>query len=575
MPPKTGKRKPSAAAAALQAAAVAEEGPPARPKRPRPRAGALRDDIGDDRPDKSGDALVTQQQQDRTFWAQFDTPLLATWATQAPVLLPFHEASVAARGTLIDALVSIGAYRPAAKKELQQLQQLWREKWGLGTRSKAPGLIDDAEVVSSEEGEASEEDGHGGKRARLSGAAGGGDTAAATAPALAQAEAARPSSLLLPAVPSASRVCLVCAGESIGPPSGGWKCGLCGCMGNLAAEHPVNAKFLGTAAPVTPSSSYASSSTGQSSTQTPTVKLSRRDAELERLAELHQEHPKFASAEPFSHVDALSVTRQALLASGYEPPSPSLLKLVRLGTLTEVGLAIPRTFAEATSGADKVALTADGGGQLTARAAAVSRDVNSFAEFCHALFGTILPALVDKPQALAQWLSLAESVRACTVMEGWAVAGSFLRQSLHSCVPERKDFSPPNRTILEDARFLAGGRAAPPIHAQQHGATPQRPQRPQRPAGVPLLASGGLLLLRPERRQVQTPPRLRPLRQCGAPRRWMHQRGARRPELWRSSPRHLRLAARRQRLAQRWRQQRRHHARRSRPSPQGLTGAWR
>jgi hypothetical protein len=66
-------------------------------------------------------------------------------------------------------------------------------------------------------------------------------------------------------------------------------------------------------------------------------------------------------------------------------------------------------------------------------------------------------------------------------MEGWAVAGSFLRQSLHSCVPERKDFSPPNRTILEDARFLAGGRAAPPIHAQQHGA--QRPNGPSGPSG--------------------------------------------------------------------------------------------
>ena len=95
--------------------------------------------------------------------------------------------------------------------------------------------------------------------------------------------------------------------------------------------------------------------------------------------------------------------------------------------------------------------------------------------FCAAIFSTILPALIDKPMAMLQWLALRRTALELESRYGWHTASQYITQLLNERVPQSQGFVDVSPHVLESVRMAprlqygGGGHAAssgPPARAQ-------------------------------------------------------------------------------------------------------------
>ena len=104
---------------------------------------------------------------------------------------------------------------------------------------------------------------------------------------------------------------------------------------------------------------------------------------------------------------------------------PELMKAVKAGKInaTSFGFTIPQELKSARA----AAASASGGSSSTSLIAPPAR---SLFEFLLAIFGFILPCLADQPEALFEWIHLAQSIVVMDHEFGWATANQYLEKLL-------------------------------------------------------------------------------------------------------------------------------------------------
>jgi len=234
-----------------------------------------------------------------------------------------------------------------------------------------------------------------------------------------------------------------------------FRCDTCHMRSDLPFDAQQNVYFRSTAG--APASS-GQSDTETSSVRTPKETLSRRDKELERLAEEGAPFPRFDDAAPMSSAEALEAVRDSLWATNYSDPSASLIKLVRSGKLTKVGFALPRPASQTQTRAD----FADTGilflnGRSEATGNVVAPPLQNYDEFMHALLSVIAPALIDRPRALLDWFALARTVHEINREHDWPTARQYLDSALADRVTRRAPFGTYDRRIYDAITKPRGG----------------------------------------------------------------------------------------------------------------------
>jgi hypothetical protein len=114
-------------------------------------------------------------------------------------------------------------------------------------------------------------------------------------------------------------------------------------------------------------------------------------------------------------------------------------------------------------------------------------NISGYDQFVSALVSTILPALVERPRAMLEWLGLAKSVANLTAHRGWAAALIYLNTQLSDKVANRLPFGAYDDEILQGVHVAshAPAHAHPTSHAQHSGHSHAQPQHPAVPAAAP------------------------------------------------------------------------------------------
>lgn len=205
----------------------------------------------------------------------------------------------------------------------------------------------------------------------------------------------------------------------------------------------------------------ASSSSGQSKGDTrpaaPTGTANDRlcDAELARGGDF----PLFVGPQagaPLSASEALERVRAALNGQGYERPSDKLVELIRAGKLHHVGWAVPRKFdvGPGAAGASQLNFV---DGQLvvgTEARKALHPACDNSHQFAVAMFTTIIPALIDRPEALMQWVTLGRTALEIEQQQGWQAASIYMAHLLQERVTTHQPFAHVSQQALASVNQL-------------------------------------------------------------------------------------------------------------------------
>jgi hypothetical protein len=493
------------------AASVAHSEPaPSRPaaakKRKVSKARSVASRAEAEEEDDPEDAL-TRDAENRAFWEEFPTPLLQSWWRDYPDHLDFLAPAMESdRERLLDALVQ-RAERPNPQdgsSDLLELQLVWRQANPDADPADCPGPLTAQFPPAS--------------AAQAMRYAGGGTPQASAA-------AAMPPRSHPPPVPSVTKrltfesayvrpeppeekyhlpqqrfscgICLVRPEQGAPDDEGRWLC-VCGLRGDLAIDDPVNVHLAQerarkadqalAAAGRTAPGAAAGQSTKDSSPFAPDYGLSALEKKFKSLihSNSHRGFPLFEDVSPVSGQSALDTSAKAFAATAFDPPSKLLLDLIRAGLLTQVGYAIPLA-----AGRDRSSELVIGGftlsetlgiapqGKMTATQAP---PVSSLHEFCLAMFSTILPALIDRPAAMMEWIALGRSALA---MSGpspaqWPAAASYIDQLLAERVPQRKGFAEPSDAVIRTVKYMHNsfgpGGGAPLAGGAGGGDKPARPR---------------------------------------------------------------------------------------------------
>lgn len=486
-------------ASTVAASAVAAAAPP-QPKRTRLPAGALRE----------GDAPLGGEHPSiarRQFWQQFDTELLRAW------LLDFRDwksmlpkAKTASRDVLLDALVERDAVRPKGKSLAAQLDGLQKNFLKAHPDAAAPGLepalrpvpasappasapaqrdrspqrqplFSEAEDEEEGDNESDEEE----------------PPPASTPPRHPPASAARDLQRDFSRAAAAAgplphhweHGCLTCTtvpSAGLVSATGAWVCHRCGLRGDLDASHAANAHLGRASGQHAPPSSAADGQTTRDATDSaPADKLEKHLLALS--ARLGTPHPLFSTkATAPAPSDAIRTVRQALGASTTESPSLQLLSLIQSGKLLDASFAVPRPFLRDVGSVDALATISFGaGGPVlnTTKDPTRPPPLASLEEFTLALVSTILPALIDRPAAMVEWLALTRTVLHLSNKDGWPSARRYLDALLRERigVADKLPFAPPSDPALRDIRADATRErfGFPPIAPGQRAPSNTRP----------------------------------------------------------------------------------------------------
>jgi hypothetical protein len=403
----------------------------------------------------------------RAVFELFDTDLLRTWLLHHDNWKELlADAKTATREALLSALVLWAAPPKGRGKQpqLKAMQEVWMEIRNQAAAG-APGFYvapsvkesDDASEPDSDAEAVNIEQGRSAAAARMKAVQPG---AAHAAVAHVAAAAASPAQVVHP-FEDGCMTCLLKPLPSTVSLKGQWNC-VCGLRGDLPIESAVNmhlAAKMAAAAASAKGSSAASSSDGQSQKDTPSADLDKLEKYLTRLLEHHGDvHPMFSKgAKAPSPEEALLTSRLALGGSQTEMPPPLLLKLIQAGKLLDVALARPRPFfrdAGSMEHAMTISFGASGPTVNTTKDPTKPQALASVEEFCMALFSTILPALIDRPAAMIEWIALARTTVEMSTLHGWPAAMHYTEALLREriCTSAKKGFAEPSTSAMRDVQ---------------------------------------------------------------------------------------------------------------------------
>jgi len=436
---------------------------------------------------------------ERQFWERFDTQLL--WAWIADYKRKDIEMTAALKGDrdeLLRILVQNAndwVQRPAVGKELETMQDVWKLRAKPHRLDPTPAWFAQPiaaaqradEAPASMEPEAPTPAKKGKKKAKKpivvdsesDGERDGDDDDQMVF--LSPSKAPAQHALAFPPIgaavpqhipPTTFMVCPHCLCKNGGQTEASFECVVCKLLTGLPATHRLNELRMSTmAGPRAPAAAAAAASSsasasgqlltdifeGSSATQ-------RREKELKEILKLAA-NPAFDDLPVgalFPHTAALEVGRQAYNAPAYEQPSPLLLQAIRKGVLYKLGFAKPRLLSEAASLRHGITLE---GGALTAAVGSTPK-LESLEDFCFSMFSTILPALVDKPKALAEWLALGRTALEIHTLhkKGWSAVSNYLDQFLAERTFAAKPYADISLQIMTSTVLLA------PTTSQQFGA---------------------------------------------------------------------------------------------------------
>ena len=459
----------------------------------------------------------TPEEKKRQFFSQYHTELLRAWILDYPEWAQkVPTARAANRESLLTALV-LHTDRPAAKTKAAQLAEM-QKCWAKTHKSKvekSPGYAvpPDADFPAIASSPAP----------KVRGAPPAlGAAAAAAAAALENSSEEEDEKMgdeyeseeeQDPATPArAALVVLDAAGSGSSaeqvhlPADGCWTCiavppasatntrqqwlCVCGRRGDLPTAHPTSKELMrsklagGLSSPSTTSASEGTATRAETAAE----KLSKLDNHFVQLGtQLGSAHPLFAKTlAAMSPEQALKTARKALGSSKTQRPSQQLITLIQSGKLLNVAFAFPRPLAVVDGKAETVSgLTIDF--QSGKHSATTASDptkpapLASATDLCMALFSTILPALIDRPTAMMEWITLGRTALQLSTSDGWPFASKYADALLQEriSVEEKVGMAAPSDEVLRDIRtelgrptFFQAGGAGRPAAAAKSGQGP-------------------------------------------------------------------------------------------------------
>jgi hypothetical protein len=111
------------------------------------------------------------------------------------------------------------------------------------------------------------------------------------------------------------------------------------------------------------------------------------------------------------------------------------------------------------------------GGGIVAKAKSIEAPpVDSLQKFVGALVSGILPALIDRPEAMLQWIALTRTLLEVERRYDWAAAATYLDQLLHERVSQQGGFAELSPQIMETLQYASRPAAAAAPQAQRPAA---------------------------------------------------------------------------------------------------------
>ena len=439
---------------------------------------------------EAGDAVLAEQVARRAYWEQLSDGLLLAW------LCDFDDAPAVngrtPRESLIAALVSLEVPTPEprgrvpasgkpSKGGLKAVQAVWIKR-NVSMCGPPPGLQADGGplCVSSSDEDVDAEASAACTQRRLSPFA----TPARSPTAAAACTPASPAAPG-PGTPgrgaARAKRCLTCVSprprDEVDDEA--WRCLVCGLRGDLPAHAPEN-KFLSAtlaAAPDAsprraPSKSGAADAGAGEADESESDVRTRIDKEMIAAARAAPPFPLFqgpGAGGALTPGQALELARQSRDGQAMAHPSEALVEYIRSGKLRAVSLAVPMALEKAqrqNAEGDTIALTISGSGfKAMSKGLANAPPVASLQQFCLALFGSIIPALIDRPAALMSWVALARTAVEIHAKHGnWAPAEAYVSRLLNERIQKRAAFAGVEDGILSGiARdYPPGARPAAP-----------------------------------------------------------------------------------------------------------------
>lgn len=266
-----------------------------------------------------------------------------------------------------------------------------------------------------------------------------------------------------------------------------WLC-TCGRRGDLPTEHAINRELMRVAMAKGLESRASSASAAASSTSASEPggdKLSKLENHFSQISkQLGEDHPLFAKSLPaLTPEQAFKTVRLALGNTKVQRPSQHLLALIQSGKLLNVAFALPRPLAAIDGKGELVSgLTIDlNTGKHSATTASdptKPAQLASAAELCMALLSTILPALIDRPAAMMEWITLGRSALHLSTTEGWPIASKYVDALLVERISthEKIALAKPSDEVLRDIRAEANTSRLFPQNEQSRPPAQQKPQ---------------------------------------------------------------------------------------------------
>lgn len=451
--------------------------------------------------------------EERSFWDQFSTTLIYYWLDDYGIKIP--PAKGRDREFIIKKVMNTkGVVRPSAGMELVELQNNFfnrvdeKERQRILSTEGLPGLHKHTGVSASSAVAASR--GTPPPPAAASSfsaaAAAAASSPVAKAPlfsledARAFATPERPSasdfmqfdsshpSPATAAAPASGEVdCPHCFHHFLARNVQMYACPQCYCRSDCAVDDPRNqllvklgearaAREQAALAPAAAASSSSGSTNSQSSeTLSGASTISKmHDKELQLMLG-NPEHPLFGGGRPApGQSEIITASRLAFGATAMLRPSTILLNTIAAGKLTRAGYAKPipqqQSLAAATM---KVGI--DEHGNIVSQSAKDPPTLNSLLEFFNAFLASILPALVNNPHALMQWIGLARTTLCVYESSGsnWPTAARYLDQVLQEKVFSGESLVPLATQVHATVTIAMGNRA------QAQGVAAHRPQQQQ------------------------------------------------------------------------------------------------
>lgn len=459
--------------------------------------------------------------QEKAFWSQFDTALVATWLADynqhGLALAKFGDREVVINHLALLITTGAGATRPKAKKLpliLKALQKHHQQKNpdfagtppGLYVAAAASPPADNAAMEVEEEGDqpSSSDDESIPGAMEVDGSPVPPPVLVSPSPAKSPGSVATSKSAKSPRTPrqvappghgpptySGCPACLAPPPLGAGSP---FVCEACGRRSDLHATDPINAElrrdFVEDRAyraqrSTVPIPERDAGQKGDMPRASPSGSSNDRQCALQLLS--GHDSPLFSgvgAALPVKHDVALLQIRKALHGMTYDLPSEPLQQLIRAGKLTQVGWAVPRKPQSFADDAPSTLSVVNGELVSSSSKGRIPKSCANLQQFAAAMFGTILPALIDKPAAMMQWITLGRTALELEREYDWNAASAYIDQLLQERVPLGLPYdavSSDALTSINQLRAASVVAAASGAHRPHHpsGSSPSQTQQPR------------------------------------------------------------------------------------------------